>query len=314
MKKLRIANLNTTDLVAADRIYRLAFGTQFQLPDPMAFSGDANVLKARFGANPGGAWGAWQGDTLVGSCFASRWGSLGIIGPLTVTPERWGRGIAQMLLAATIAGLEAGGASDLVLATIPTSPGHLMLYRKFGFYPRFLYASMVKTVARTVSAAAFRGVQRFSHMERSAALESCGRLCGELLDGLDLGVEIESVFNQSIGETVVIDEGGDVAGFGICHFGPGGEAASGSCYLKFGTVRHGPGADHRFRELLDAASGLANAAGCHRLRAGGCYARPEAVEAMFDYGFSIEKTGVTMHRYNHVGYNREGVYLVDDWR
>ena len=32
---------------------------------------------------------------LIGSGVATRWGSFGFFGPLTVLPEYWGRGVAQ---------------------------------------------------------------------------------------------------------------------------------------------------------------------------------------------------------------------------
>jgi hypothetical protein len=35
---------------------------------------------------------------------------------------------------------------------------------------------------------------------------------------------------------------------------------------------------------------------------------------MIELGFRTDMQGVAMHRPNELGYNREEVYLIDDWR
>ena len=43
-------------------------------------------------------------------------------------------------------------------------------------------------------------------------------------------------------------------------------------------------------------------------------ARHEAYRRILDRGFRTDLQGVAMHRPNEPGYNRPGVYLIDDWR
>jgi hypothetical protein len=43
-------------------------------------------------------------------------------------------------------------------------------------------------------------------------------------------------------------------------------------------------------------------------------ARHEAYRTMLTRGFRTDFQGVAMHRANEPGYNRPGVYLIDDWR
>ena len=45
---------------------------------------------------------AREDGRLIGTNVATRWGSFGFFGPLTVLPEYWNRGVAQQLLAATM--------------------------------------------------------------------------------------------------------------------------------------------------------------------------------------------------------------------
>src|SRR5580704_8993634 len=100
--EITIRALREEDLPAADRIVRLAFGTFLGLPDPMKFMGDADYVRTRWKADSSSVFGAELGGELVGTNFATRWGSVGFFGPLTIRPDLWDRGIAQQLLRPTM--------------------------------------------------------------------------------------------------------------------------------------------------------------------------------------------------------------------
>ena len=51
-----------------------------------------------------------------------------------------------------------------------------------------------------------------------------------------------------------------------------------------------------------------------RLVAGVNTARHEAYQQMLARGFRTDMQGLAMSRPNEAGYNRPGVYLIDDWR
>jgi len=69
-----------------------------------------------------------------------------------------------------------------------------------------------------------------------------------------------------------------------------------------------------FELLLDACEALAAAEGMSRLVAGVNTARIEAYQTMLAHGFRTDFQGVGMHKPNEPGYNRPGIYLIDDWR
>ncbi len=54
--------------------------------------------------------------------------------------------------------------------------------------------------------------------------------------------------------------------------------------------------------------------GASTLVAGANTARHEAYVHLLEMGFRTGMQGVVMTRPNSPGYNRQGVYLVDDWR
>ena len=132
---------------------------------------------------------------------------------------------------------------------------------------------------------------------------------------MDLSAEIRTVAARGLGDTILLWETASrLAGFAICHWGPASEAGAGCCFVKFGAVRPGPGAEQRFARLLDACGELAAAAGMPNVLAGVNLAREEAYRQMAARGFRTEISGVTMHRPNEAGYSRPGVYVLDDWR
>ena len=119
----------------ADRVMRLAFGTFLGAPDPAGVFGDAEMVRPRFAAEPSWAFGAEIDGELVGSSFATRWGSFGFVGPVTVRPDLWDRGIAGRLMQPVVDFLDRWQLRQAALFTFPHSPKHIGLYQKFGFWP-----------------------------------------------------------------------------------------------------------------------------------------------------------------------------------
>lgn len=311
------------DLRAADRVMRLAFGTFLNLPDPMHFMGDADYVHTRWRADPMAAFCAEAGGVIVGSVFAGNWGSVGFFGPLTVHPDYWDQGVAQLLLRRVMECFEHWGTRHTGLFTFPTSLKHIGLYGKFGFRPRFLTIVMEKEVAGAApgTVAASRVVEtswtKFSEVaaeEREGMLGRCRALTGKIFEGLDVGLEVRSVAAQRLGETVLLWTGGELTGLAVCHCGAGTEAGSGVCYIKFAAVQPMPAGDPEFRRLLAACEQLAVQRGLGKISGGVNTARQEAWGAMLDGGWRGRMVGVAMERLNEPGYNRPGVFLVDDWR
>jgi hypothetical protein len=151
-----------------------------------------------------------------------------------------------------------------------------------------------------------------SRAGRESALADCRVLSGAVFPGLDLSREIEAISAQGLGETVLIRANGGLAGFALCHIGPGSEAGSGTLFVKFAACR--PGDQAGFERLLAACESLARAKGVPRLVAGCNTAREEAYRLMQARGFRAEIVGVAMHRPGQAGYNRPGMFVLDDWR
>jgi GNAT superfamily N-acetyltransferase len=345
---ISVRSLKEHDLSEADRIFRLAFGTFFDLPDPMTCFGDSDYIRTRFYADPSTAYGAkivddGDGDgKLIGSNFTANWGSVGFFGPLTVHPDYWGKGVAKSLLEPTIQHFSKWKTKHAGLFTFAHSPKHISLYQKFGFWPYFLTAIMSKDVSPTMNKNSNSNELQWSkysqvsteeekiRQEKGYLLNACNRLTSAIYDGLDLSIEIMSVIKQRLGDIVLVwdvdnnnnnnNNNKKLAGFGICHCGKGTEAGSNTCYVKFAAVQPSRTADDaflvetNFQRLLDACEAFASEQGLSRLVAGANTGRQQAYTKMLSNGFRIDMLGIAMQKGNDVGYNRPDVYIIDDWR
>ena len=111
-------------------------------------------------------------------------------------------------------------------------------------------------------------------------------------------------------DTILLKADGAVAAMAICHSGPGTEAGSGTCYVKFGAAS----SEKIFENLLGACEQYAKSQKATRLVAGANTGRHQAYRKMIDRSFRTDMLGIAMHRPNEPGYNREDVYIIDDWR
>jgi GNAT superfamily N-acetyltransferase len=318
-----IRPLVESDLGEATRIIRLAFATFLGLPpeDPRRPS-DSDHARTRWTADPSSVLAAEHAGRLIGSNFATNWGSFGFFGPLTVDPEYWNRGVGQQLLAPTMEIFRRWGNRHLGLFTFPQSPKHMALYQKFGFWPRDLVAIMAKKLAPGPHAAsegaAAPDVVHFSRAnasDQSHLLSACRELTGAIFEGLDLQREIRAVADQMLGENILVFDGSHLAAFAVCHSGAGSEAGSGVCYVKFAAVRPGPRAAENFTRLLDAVEAYALAARAQKTTAGVNLAHREAFQSLYARGYRSDMQGVAMEAGGaESGYNRARVYVLDDWR
>src|SRR5947207_8849098 len=256
--------LTERDLPEAQRIIRDAFGTFLGVPDLETFRFPP-YAQTRFVAEKVGSFGAERDGGLLGSNFATHWGSVGFFGPLSTRPDLWDAGIGQLLVAPACDAFETWGVRHAGLFTFAQSPKHVGLYGKFGFHPRFLTAIMAQPAQPPDNT----GFSRYSELPRGQRTEvedATRELSDELYAGLDLRAEIRTVSAHNVGDTVLLWDGDSrLAGFAICHLGPASEAGDGVCFVKFGAVRPGSGAADCLAALLGSCARLAAAAGMNTL-------------------------------------------------
>ncbi len=315
---IKVGLLKQSELEEADRIVRLAFGTFLGLPNPLDFMGDRNFMASRWRSTHVKVIAAREGGRLIGTNVATRWGSFGFFGPLTVLPEYWERGVAQRLLEATMTIFDRWGLRHTGLFTFPQSAKHVGLYQKFGYWPRYLTAIMTRTPEANPAPQAKRAdapalLSAFTRNRREQTIQACGKLTHKIDRGLDLSGEIQAALAQRTGDVVLTYTRGVLDAFAVCLHGPGSEGGEKTCYVKFGAARCGAGAGERFDKLLDACKAFASSRGA-AVEGGVNLAREDAYRRMRSHGYRVTMLGVAMQRPHADGFNRADAYVIDDWR
>src|SRR6202050_844273 len=264
------------------------------MPEPGLFMGDAAYASTRWKADPSAALVAEHEGKLIGSNFLANWGSFGFFGPLTIEPKYWNSGVAQQLLAPTMEIFRRWGNRHLGLYTFVHSPKHMALYQKFGFWPRDLVAIMSRETPATPPApprnSAAYEIARVSEAgsdeaDRAEVFARCAGLTNAIFEVLDLEREIRSVDSQGLGDTLLVWDESDLAAFAICHAGPGSEAGTAACYVKFAAVSRDGRPAESFDRLLDAVEAYAREKNAPKITAGVNLARREAFQALRARGF-----------------------------
>ena len=307
-----VRKMRNEDVPVAEKIFRLAFGSEFGLADPMSFRGDAGVVAFRHTIYPDGGVVAEVEGNVTGFSIASRWGLVGFVGPVCVHPEYWGRGIARQLVRDSIAQLDRWGCQATGLFTNPSSPRHLRLYQEFGFWPRGLTVVMSRTTTDTPHM-----VADITLRDQLEALDEyvarARRASDRVKPGLDLSIEIDGVVRQGKGDVLFLStpDGDD---FAICHFGTGSEGASDLFYVKYAQVTPGDNAAARFLRLMNACVSHASRLGFSKVTVGVNTRQNGAYRTLLDVGFRADMHGLLMHRPLIEILDAEDLYVASDWR
>jgi N-acetylglutamate synthase-like GNAT family acetyltransferase len=311
---VHVRRMHADDLDSADRVMRLAFGTMRGLPDPSAAFGDSDSVHTRFRAAPECAWAAELDGEVVGSVFAARWGSFGFVGPLSIHPILWDQGIGGRLLEPVLGAFARWDLRQAGLFTFATSPKHLGLYQKYGFWPGSLTVVMTKASGAQAQSP-FTLVSAEAEERRGLVLAEIRGLTDQVLRGLDLGREIVAAHEQMIGDTVLLRRERTLEGMAVCHCGAGSEAGSNTCYVKFAAVRPGENAPRQFERLLDACEAFAAESELGRVVAGVSTGRLDAYRRLLARGYRTEQVGVSMWlRPREPRFDTPAHYVIDDLR
>lgn len=309
-----IRALEERDLDDADRINRVAFGTFFGLPDPMAFRGDGDAVQGRWRTDPEASFAAEFDGRVVASGQCMNWGSVGILGPLTVDVDYWSRGIAREMMPVLIDLLDRRGHAVSGLFTHPQSAKHIRLYEHFGFWMQRPTAVMDKPVAPAKMPEGSTLFSDLTEQDKASALAACREVTETVYPGFDVTQEIRAAANFGFGDTALLRRDRAVVGFAVCHHGAMSEAGSHQLMVKVGAVRSGRGAEADFAALLRAAEALAARRGAPKIVAGTNVGRAGAYRILLEAGFRTFMNGIAMLRPDVPGYNVPGAFVIDDWR
>jgi hypothetical protein len=228
--------------------------------------------------------------------FATRWGSVGFLRPLTTGPDLWDAGIKNakvtLVYQHELPNLPGKRIKRVLVARAAARRSGLRSIGCLGCTAcRTVYLCPKRQACR-----ALRQVRVLSALSdgdhgcagwcaaddkrllallgiarRTAAAGeyACRELTEEILSRSRLGGEIRTAAVRALGDTALLwDRNSRLAGFGVCHWAWRAKPGEGCCFAKFAAVRPGPGAEERFGRLLDGCAMLAREAGMANVLAG----------------------------------------------
>jgi GNAT superfamily N-acetyltransferase len=164
----------------------------------------------------GGAM-AWRDarGTIIAFNIAHRSGAEGWMGPLAVHPDHQGHGIGKSVVLAGVEWLKEKGARVIGLETMPRTMDNVGFYSALGFTPGRLTVTLTLDAIRGRQQAALYSA--LDEARRVETLEKCAALVEASAPGYDYTREIVLTESHGLGETLIVESGGEIRAFAICH-------------------------------------------------------------------------------------------------
>jgi GNAT superfamily N-acetyltransferase len=221
--------LGDDDIPAVNRLFSDAFTERYRRDGLVGvrvppLNGAVWTYALRLAADGAMLWRDARGEMLAFN-VAHRSGAEGWMGPLAVRPDHQGIGLGRTIVEAAVERLRSVGVATLGLETMPRTVDNIGFYSRLGFVP----GALTITVGRDVGARAARGEKPAqysgaSEAERADLLARCRAALDALAPGYDFSREIDLTTALDLGDTVVVERGGTVVGYGVYHSAPLAEA------------------------------------------------------------------------------------------
>jgi len=147
-----------------------------------------------------------------------RSGAEGWMGPLAVRTDRQGTGIGKDIVGRGIDWLTAQGARVIGLETMPRTLDNIGFYSRMGFVPGRLTLTTTLEAVPAEQPAQLLG--RRSPREKADLVDECRGLVQRLCPQYDYSRELLITDELGLGDTVLLFDGDDVAGYALTHTTP----------------------------------------------------------------------------------------------
>lgn len=145
------------------------------------------------------------------------------MGPLAVHPDLQAHGVGKTVVSAGIDLLKTSGARVIGLETMPRTMDNIGFYSSLGMIPGQLTLTVTIDGAHAAPFGAGRRSVRLGSLhadEADQAIGECLSLTESVAPGYDFSREIRLTEELSLGDTLTLWTGDDLAGFAICHSVP----------------------------------------------------------------------------------------------
>ena len=142
------------------------------------------------------------------------------MGPLAVRADRQNLGLGKAIVNTAVDWLRDQGVTTLGLETMPRTVDNIGFYSRLGFTPQYLTMTMTGEARGHSVRGPFVCLSELSPSERPAMLARCRDRLHASVSNIDFSRECELTGSLGIGDTVVVERGGDIAGFSLWHSAP----------------------------------------------------------------------------------------------
>lgn len=204
----------------------------------------------------------WRDDRgqIASFNMVHRSGVEGWMGPLAVRGESQGSGTGKEMVSRGVEWLRARGATIVGLETMPRTMDNIGFYSRLGFLPGRLTITTTLESAYDDHAAPL--LSRRSSSERAATIAECRNLTESLLVGYDYSREIELTAELSLGDTVLLEDGGRIVGYALTHIVP---LVEGRAREELRVLKLVVDDEARFPDLLRAVADYGRRSGARRI-------------------------------------------------
>ncbi len=174
-------------------------------------------------AGPGAMLWRDERSNIVAFNVVHQSGTEAWMGPLAVHPDLQAHGVGKAVVAAGIGLVRTNGARVIGLETMPRTMDNIGFYSSLGMIPGHLTLTVTIDGAHASPfGAGLRSVRVGSlHAdEADQAIGECLSLTTTIAPGYDFSREIRLTEELSLGDTLTLWKGDDLAGFAICHSVP----------------------------------------------------------------------------------------------
>ncbi len=161
-----------------------------------------------------------ESGEIIAFNIAHRSGTEGWMGPLAVRADRQGLGLGRTIVETAVDWLLERGVTTLGLETMPRTVDNIGFYGRLGFLPTYLTVTMTGEPGRRNVAGRFQRVGALPPHAKRDIVARCRERLTQAAPGYDFSREMELTDELGIGDTVVLERNGVVAGFALWHSAP----------------------------------------------------------------------------------------------
>ena len=312
-----IRPMSWRDIADAARVVRMAFEA-VSPPDRATLTppgGEEKMLVDWLQRVPDGVFVARDGGQVLGSAVAYRWGAFGLLGPVSVHPSFWGRGIGSQLMDRCLRVFAQWGCTHVELYTYLHSPRHVAFFRKCGISPHSPHLLLSHEVAPSPPPPPRALLSPLLAGRRALVVAEIRDLTGQIFPGLSLDEEIQARRSPQ-SEVLILRQNGRLSAFALCDLREASDPSTSgtrTCHIKFAAALPSEESQDAFPEMLGLCRAFAASQGCARISTGLGAARRHAARLcrMEDWRVDAEVLGMTLH--GREGISRESDLIFSDW-